>query len=231
MKNSKEKIMPIEFYSPKYEIRMLIDELKKDNKTYFKLIEALKLLGNFCAITNVELFEKIKNDDEEKIILCCSDINKELFLFYGKSTDRKDLLRITKITNNSEKNYDISLAKKFELTNDNISHTISGKEYNFKYGRLITDEEETYSLFLGDNISYQIDGTFSTNASDEILKGLNQLEKVPTLHDFAVIIEKSFQSLRKEYSVSSLSSYKNFNRVVYLDLDNTKSNTLILSKK
>lgn len=124
------------------------------NKVYFRLISALQVLGNFEQDVNVEIFDVIQDEEKEKIVLSCFDKNDKLFLFHGISSNKKDLLLITEITNDYEKKYDIALAIKFELTLDSINLTLTDTEYDFKFGRLITDNINFYSLFLGNNISY-----------------------------------------------------------------------------
>ena len=107
----------------------MLQSLKAQPKIYSKIITSLRLLGKFSKKTDVELFDVISDDKNKKIILCCTDEENNMFPFYADSTDRKDWLNITKMSNDDEKTYDILLAKKFFLTSENIGYTRTSQEY------------------------------------------------------------------------------------------------------
>ena len=167
-----------DLYSDDERINSLLLNLKSKPKIYSRIITSLSLLGKFSKKTDVELFDIISDDENEKILLCCTDEENNMFLFYADSTDRKDWLKITKISNDDEKTYDISLAKKFLLTSENIGYTRTSQEYGFKFGRLITDDYSFYSLFLRDDVGYQIEGNFNENLSEELLSVLNKFNGI-----------------------------------------------------
>ena len=52
---------------------------------------------------------------ESSIRLWCSDNLGNLFIFYALSTNRNNLLKIIKETNEQEYEYDLSLSKKISL--------------------------------------------------------------------------------------------------------------------
>lgn len=100
------------------------------------------------------------------------------------------MLKITKETNEETLEYDLTLAKKFTLNSNNINFTRSNQIYGFKFGRLITDSNNFYSLFLRDDIGYQIQGNLNTNIVKELLSELNKLENLPKLTDYINIFER-----------------------------------------
>lgn len=231
----KEKKKNLNLYSNDFQTNEILSNLKLQNKVYFRLISALQILGNFDQNVNVEIFEVIQDEENKKIILSCFVKNDKLFLFHGISTDRKDLLLINEISNDYEKKYDIALAKKFELTPDNINLTLMDKEYDFKFGRLITDNINFYSLFLGNNISYQIVGDFDKNISSHLISELNKLEDIPTLQKYISIFEKIILDENMDFSNLKISAYKNFMVNCLLEfgkpLDSQKDQKVLTLKK
>lgn len=89
--------------------------MKSNSKVYLKLITGLQLLGNFEGKTEIDLYDKIDDDKEKKIKLWCTDSDDNLFVFYGYSSDRTDLLKIAKETNEETLEYDLTLAKNLLL--------------------------------------------------------------------------------------------------------------------
>ena len=182
-------------------------ELENNQKTYNRLLEGLMLLGEFEEKTEIESYEQ----DEDKMLVYCSDVNGDILMFYPYSNDKKDYLKIKKVTNEGEKQYDLALAKKFELTPENIELTQTQKEYAFKFGRLITDEKTFYTIFLGSDVAYkiEIEEPSKTIKGQDILDALNSLETAPSLMDFIETINKqkiNFKSVKTD-------AYKEFKNV------------------
>ena len=182
-------------------------ELENNQKTYNRLLEGLMLLGEFEEKTEIESYEQ----DEDKMLVYCSDANGDILMFYPYSNDKKDYLKIKKVTNEGEKQYDLALAKKFELTPENIELTQTQKEYAFKFGRLITDEKTFYTIFLGSDVAYkiEIEEPSKTIKGQNILDALNSLETAPSLMDFIEAINKqkiNFKSVKTD-------AYKEFKNV------------------
>lgn len=220
----------LKLYSNDKKINAILLDLKKQTKIYLRIITALQILGNFNEKANVELYNIIDNEEEQKTFLFCSDLNDDIFIFCGKSSNRKDWLLITKLTNTSEKKYDISLAKKSELNNENIDLTRFDEKYDFKYGRLITNNKDFYSLFFGNNICYQIHGDFNNNISKELLNNLNQFPTCPNLQNIVSIFEKVIEQNEIDFSQLKISVYENFERSIHIDL-NDKYNNVEKHKK
>lgn len=215
-----------DLYSEDERINSLLLNMKSKPKIYSRIITSLSLLGKFSKKTDVELFDIISDNENEKILLCCTDEENNMFLFYSNSTDRKDWLKITKISNDDERTYDISLAKKFLLTLENIGYTRTSQEYGFKFGRLITDDYSFYSLFLRDDVGYQIEGNFNENLSEELLTVLNKFDKMPSLMEYTTIFERLLDEKSCKFSQLQISAYKDFARVGLINLgdDNSLSN-------
>ena len=131
MKEKKKKTFNL--VSSNQEVNSVLNNMKSNSKVYLKLITGLQLLGNFEGKTEIDFYDKIDDDN--------------LFVFYGYSSDRTDLLKITKDTNEETLEYDLTLAKKFTLNSNNINFTRSNQSYGFKFGRLITDSNNFYSFF------------------------------------------------------------------------------------
>lgn len=231
----KEKKKNLNLYSNDFQTNEILSNLKLQNKVYFRLISALQVLGNFDQNVNVEIFDAIQDEEQKKIVLSCFDKNDKLFLFHGISSNKKDLLLITEITNDYEKKYDIALSKRFELTLDNINLILTDKEYDFKFGRLITDNINFYSLFLGNNISYQIVGDFDKNISSHLISELNKLEDIPTLQKYVSIFEKIILDENMDFSNLKISAYKDFMVNCLLEfgkpLDSQKHQKILTLKK
>lgn len=95
------------------EIKQILSSMKSNSKAYLKLKTALELLGSFEDKVDVELYDVVENKNESSIRLWCSDNLGNLFIFYALSTNRNNLLKIIKETNEQEYEYDLSLSKKF----------------------------------------------------------------------------------------------------------------------
>ena len=202
----------------------------EEQKLYQRILEALQLLGNFPTKTEVELYESKETEDENYSKLWCSDLDGNILIFYLESILKKDKTKIEKLTNDSYRIYDLSLAKKFKLTSENIDMIQTSKIFNFKFGRLITDEKSFYNLFLGDNVCYQIqinDNQEELNAKD-LLTLLNQLEIIPTFKNYTDIFAQLICEKQINYSLMLLGAYKNFESLGRLKLQEEKNNTKVL---
>lgn len=74
-------------------------------------MEALQLLGNFSPKIEVELYD-LKDTNEEKYSrIWCSDLDGNILIFYLESVFKKYETIIEKLTNESHRIYDLSLAK------------------------------------------------------------------------------------------------------------------------
>ena len=97
MKEKKKKTFDL--VSSNEEVNSVLNNMKSNSKIYLKLITGLQLLGNFEGKTEIDFYDKIDDDKEKKIRLWCTDSDDNLFVFYGYSSDRTNLLKITKETN------------------------------------------------------------------------------------------------------------------------------------
>ena len=229
-----EKKRDFDFYSNNEKKADLIKEMKSNSKVYLKLISALQILGCFEGKTKVDLYDSIDDENGRKTRLWCSDINDNLFIFYANSSEKKDMLKIIKETNESIKEYDLSLAKKFNITLDNIELTRSGKIFNFKYGRLITDNQSFYSLFMGGDVVYQVSGNFDQKLSNSILKKLNETSSIPTLFEFIKCFEMVLVENCCAFSKIGILAFKDgisIGNIVLEDKEKNKTNFLKRKKE
>ncbi len=167
---------------------------------------------------------------KKKIRLWCTDSDDNLLVFYGYSSDRTDLLKITKETNEETIEYALTLAKKFTLNSNNINFTRSNQSYGFKFGRLITDSNNFHSLFLRDDIGYQIQGDLNTNIVKELLSELNKLENLTKLTYYLNIFERILTVKNIHFSMLSISAFKDFENVGSFQINDEKSKSLTLKK-
>ena len=143
----------IKFYTQdKYLKEYLINYENKYKKTEDKIIEFMNITGIFPVLVELNLYDvKKKNDNITDVIVYCTDFYHNIFTFSLYSDERNNLNIIQKSTNEGDVKYDVSLSKKYELTKDNVDLIKTDKQYNFKYGRLVTDEKSFYSIFLGND--------------------------------------------------------------------------------
>ena len=218
MKEKKKKTFGL--FSNNEEVNSILNSIKSNSKVYLKLITGLQLLGNFEGKAEIDFYDKTDNEEEKKVRLWCTDSNDDIFVFYVYSSDRTDLLKITKETNEETLEYDLSLAKKFILDSDNINFTRTKQIYCFKFGRLITDSNNFYSLFLRDDIGYQIQGDLNANVVRELLSELNKLENLPKLTDYLNIFERILTAKDIQFSILSISAFKDFKNLGSITISN-----------
>lgn len=228
MKEKKKKTFDL--FSSNEEVDSVLTNMKSNSKVYLKLITGLQLLGNFEGKTEIDFYDKIDDDKEKKIRLWCTDSDDNLFVFYGFSSDRKDLLKILKETNEEALEHDLTLSKKFNLNSNNINFTRFNQSYGFKFGRLITDSNNFYSLFLRDDIGYQIQGDLNADIVKELLSELNKLENSPKLTDYLNIFEKILTVKDLHFSILSISAFKDFENVGSFQINDENAKSLTLKK-
>lgn len=197
-------------FSKNENVHNILYNMQLNQKLYLRLVESLQVLGRFDDKVEVDFYDRVENKKGTKIRLWCTDSEGNLFIFYGISCDRKDWLKIIKETNEEELEYDISLAKKYSLNLENINFTRTKQIYDFKFGRLVTDEKTFYSLFLGSDIIYQILGNFNGNVIKDLLNQLNELKNEPKFMDFLNVFNKVLTNNKIQYFVSSISAIKDF---------------------
>ena len=214
------------------EIKQILSSMKSNSKAYSKLKTALELLGSFEDKVDVELYDMVDNENESSIRLWCSDNLGNLFIFYGMSTNRNNLLKIVKETNEQEYEYDISLSKKFPLNEDNIDFTRYGNINDVKFGRLITNEKDFYSLFMGNDLGYQIQGDFNVSLTSSLITRINKLPSIPTLPDYIKIFEDVLLENDCKFSKMQILAFKEFVRTCNLNVNNEvlKNNDNVLKK-
>lgn len=216
---------------------LLLQKLEKfkieNSKLYKRILEGLVLLGNFSEKIEVELYESKNTKEEEYLKLWCSDLDENILIFFIEVSSKKDEMIIEKITNESHKFYDLSIAKKFKLTSENIDMLQTSKIFNFKFGRLITDENSFYSVFLGDNTCYQIqiNGNQENIEAKELLSLLNKSENIPTFKNFIDIFSQIIYEKQISYNTILLSAYKNFESIGTLSINNTDQKARTLKKR
>ncbi len=207
-------------YSKDLEVNKKLEELKENTKLYSRFEEALKLLGNFRSMNFADIYSI--DEENESIKAWVEDIDGNIFVFNLVSQKKDDLLKVTKITNECEKEYDITLSKKFELNENNIELTRSLKNYNFKFGRLVTDLKNFYTLFINNDIGYKIEGDFNSNISDELLKELNKLEQVPKFLDYIKLFEKILKQNNITFNSALITYFKEFEIMEKLQIGEKK---------
>lgn len=231
MKEKKRKKI-FDLKSNDEKIQEVLFNMKQNLKLYSKLITALQLLGTFDGKAEVELYDVVDNENESSIRLWCSDNLGNLFIFYGMSTNRNNLLKIVKETNEQEYEYDISLSKKFPLNEDNIDFTRYGNINDVKFGRLITNEKDFYSLFMGNDLGYQIQGDFNILLTSSLITRINKLPSIPTLPDYIKIFEDVLLENDCKFSKMQILAFKEFVRTCNLNVNNEflKNNDKVLKK-
>ena len=231
MKEKKRKKI-FDLKSNDEKIQEILFNMKQNLKLYSKLITALQLLGTFDGKTEVELYDMVDNENESSIRLWCSDNLGNLFIFYGMSTNRNNLLKIVKETNEQEYEYDISLSKKFPLNEDNIDFTRYGNINDVKFGRLITNGKDFYSIFIGNDLGYQIQGDFDVSLTPSLITRINKLQSIPTLFDYMQIFEDVLLENDCKFSKMQILAFKEFVRTCNLNVNNEvlKNNDNVLKK-
>ncbi len=191
-----EKNTRIDLITLDEKLKNCLDNYKLNTKIYNRICEGLKIIGNFEDKTFVELYEI--NKEKGIITGAISDIDGNIFLINLLSSNKNNYTIIKVVSNINEKEYDLSLIKKSNLSKDNIELCRNGQLYDHKFGRLITDNKSFYSIFFPNNICYQI----KTNSNNKLnikslLLTINSFEKQPNLKE---LIE-SIKSLFEEYSI------------------------------
>ena len=198
----------------------------KYKKIENKIIEFMNIVGTFPVSVELNLYEvKKEKDNITDIIVYCTDFYHNIFIFSLYSNERNNLNIIEKSTDGGDTKYDVSLSNKYELTKDNVDLIKTDKQYNFKYGRLVTDEKSFYSIFLGNNKSYQLTINFKNDSllKDDLLKKLNSLDSEPNFMTIVRMFESMLMSNNLEYSSLKLDYYEDFEKKESFQLDNDKS--------
>lgn len=222
--DKKEKKKVFDLYSKDERIGNLINSMKFNPKNYQKLLSALQSLGEFDGKAEVDIYDSVEKEEGKKIRLWCSDLSDNLFIFYAISNERNDMLKIIKETNDESYEYDLLLAKKFNITSENIELTKCGKVNNFKFGRLITDDKSFYSLFMGGDIVYQISGNFDKVLTSCIVNRLNNFKELPTLSEFIKIFEMILLNSSCYFSKLKILAFKEGKKIGNIFIEEQGSN-------
>ena len=212
-----------EIVSSNYKVNLIINELKEDKKNYLKLIKSLEKIGVFTNNIEVSIYEDTVDDIGRKVKLMCSDLNNDLFVFYGMSYDRTDSLKITKVTNEKETNYDFSLEKKGNISLSSIKYVESGKVLSHKFGRLVTNDIDFFTILLGGGVGYQIRCNFNMVISTDLLCGLNKMDHSPNLNDILMLFNEILTRYNIQTDRIDIYAFKDFNTINTLSFD-CKSN-------
>lgn len=227
----KEKNKIFDLYSNNDEVSDLINKMKSNPKVYLKLMSGLQALGCFDGKIIVEIYDCIETEKNKKIKLCCLDFDDNLYVFYALSSDKNDLLKIYKETNENITEYNLALAKKVYITSDNIELTKSDKTFNFKFGRLITDNKNFYSLFMSGDIVYQVSGDFDKDITNDVIRKVNELSVVPTLSEFINIFEMILLENACSFSEIKILIFEEGNNIGNIVIEDKELNKVNLLKR
>lgn len=97
--------------------------------------------------------------------------------------------------------------------------------FNFKFGRLITNDINFFNLFLSDNVCHQLqlDGNLLGVDVKTLLNQPNKLEKTPTLKEYIEIFDNLLIINNIEYKTIFMASYKDFRNLRSLTIGNEES--------
>lgn len=207
-------------YSNDIRVKNVLKEYKKKGKSYDRINSALSILGDFPKSIEVYLYKEMNNEEKQQIKLWCGDDENRIFIFCPLSTNKNDTTIIECYDNNSNYTYNIALLKKHEITNDNIELARFDKQYNFRHGRLITDEKTYYSVFISNDIAYQIqlDNQNIAVPTDKVLKKLNKSDTM-SFTVFNEIFEQLFLQESCSVAVKAIAAYKDFEMIGHINLE------------
>lgn len=214
----------IDFIASDNRVDKVLDKYKQNSKVYTKVLEALQILGSFNDKIVIDLYEIKEENNDYTINVWCCDESSNIFIFTLFSTLKNNMLVLDRITDDKEEKYDLSLLKKYTLTKDNIALARTLKVYNHKYGRLITDDESFYSLFLSNNQCYQIivDYIVKPNEllSKNIISSLNNRDTSPTFQSYIDIFYNIIKQKNLNFNQVYIYAYKDFEKIAVLNINN-----------
>ena len=205
----------------------------KNDEAVESILSAIeRLTTNLKRLGETQLVEIIEEDIQKKIKLSCFDLNDNLFIFYGQSSNKNEILKIKKFIGNQEYEYDIALAKKYKLNEENIEFIRTGNVLNFKFGRLVTDKNSFYSILLGEDVGYQIKGDFSQDLTSHILNEINRLDKSPNLQTYLEIFKNILEKKQIKYTTVNISAFKNYEQIAFLQIkeENVQKDSTTIKK-
>ena len=207
----------------------ILEQYKLNQKVYFKLLDAFQILGNFNNEINVEIYEIIKEENNKSIKLYCTDNDDLIFVFCPVSTKKEDTYKFELTTDEGIFEYDLSFSKKYKLSKENIDLIRTKNIYDFKFGRLITNNKNFYNIFLGDDICYEIQINFKNDVifAEDLLFELNKYPKKPNFLEYIKIFENLLKVKNIDFINVNLSSFKNFEKIGSINLENFNEDLII----
>lgn len=197
----------LDFFSNDVKIQKVLESFNKNNRISSKILRLLSIIGEFDKKIEVFIYEIIDDDMEKTIKLFCTDNNDDIFIINGMTNNNSNIGLVEHIGNLEEESFNVVLSKKFEINEDNVCLLKTQKVFDFKYGRLITDNKSFYTIFIGDDICYQL-LTNELNISNELLlKELNNIKEKPSLISVLNTIEKCTINYDNIKSVSFFKSF------------------------
>lgn len=112
-----------------WKIRKKFFELYTENETIVNVLEGFKnvrfftIIRNFDSETEINFYEENNRNDKKNIKIWFSDLEGNIFILTHYSASRTELIIVQKLTNDNYFKYDLALAKKFNLTSDNVELT------------------------------------------------------------------------------------------------------------
>lgn len=179
-------------------------------RNYNMVIEYLNAIGKFTNPLLLNYYDSINDEEQDKYYAYFGDKDENVYIMCLRSNDRKDIDIIERQTNNGDEFYDLSLSKKFIIKEDNVRLLRTKNTYGFRHGRVITDGKSFYSIFLGDNIAYQlnIETANSKININELIERLNKLDEKPDFATVTSIFHSVIVDNGIEFKKMDLSFYK-----------------------
>ena len=208
--NKKDKTLRFLTNDNKY--TNLVEKFCNNEKLSNRIYDFLKVKGNFGDQIVLDIYDIKEDDDKQYIKFSCVDLDDIIYIICPFTSEKNDVYVVQEITNESETIYNVLLLKKSIISSENIGLTKADNKYNFKFGRLFTDDKTYINLFLTDDICYEIkmDNNSNKLVHEQIINELNKLNNIPKLIDCMKIIENLISKFNLEIDITSISSYKNY---------------------
>lgn len=195
-------IKDIRLVSKSYSIIDDLENFASRKKLFNNFKSFLVVDGNFADEVGIEQLDLSK--DYSRCFV--EDLDKVSYVFYLYNTDSSQYGIIEK---DGGLLYDLKLLKNSNLNYDNVDICRTGNVSNFKFGRFITDNKTFISVFLANDVCYQL--LFN---SDELLDTKPILDKLNKVDDlsfkkFTDIVDECQEGL----DLISLKIYKDFETI------------------
>ena len=174
-----------------YDLFEYLENYRCSRNRYQYILDFLNSLGKF----NSDIYLNAYDKSEKCIKATFFDLDNDIYIISIFNANSDEYNVIEKLTNYNHLKYNIKLLGERRPTKENVELCRYGDEYNFKSGKIITDNKSFLSVFFKNDITYQVlFDSFEKMDINALLSDFNEIGEL-VINKFLDIVKENITKI------------------------------------